>query len=355
MELQSQKLFLSAPQRGHQNEDSTERHALYPSGSIETVQQTTSTTTLGYDLNHCVNGVTAANSHDLDSHSTTLSFPQHNISSARDGLIPSAEFDFPTDFWFQGLSPSFSNILATESSPTMERAEPTPSTIYGASPYASCPLFHVLETEDKTSPTKTMASICDLLQNRKSWKRIQELSARQSSNDVRSLPTVNEQTRDALVAITHITLSKHMESACVRNMPLSFPPLETVQSLFRSCFARFARLYPIIHPKTFETAAEMEREGVTYPIFLQNIMILGAMLLSVKEGQAFASELAYLVRKGMNDVMAQDVLTTDDVWMLSSTILITASGVWSGNKVHVELAEAYRGSYTTVSAEDLCN
>lgn len=329
----------------------TASHNHDPLAGSEKAQQPSSNTTLDYISTHGNMDGQARISHVFDSHNAPLDYGQQNVLSF-DAMTPSAGFDFPTDLWFQGPSPSFSNILTTEPGPSTARPKPPSSTIYGASPYANCPLFHMIEDEGK-SVAMAMGPISSFIQNRASWRQIQETCSKQWSNDVRSIPLIDEQTRDALVAITHITLSKASESACIRTMPLTFPPLQTVQCLFRSCLTRFARLYPIIHPLTFDIVADHERDGATYPIFLQNIMILGALLLCVKEGQAFAIELAYLVRQAMHDTMTQDVLTTNDVWMLSSTILITAVGAWSGNKVHVELAEAYRGSYTTVGSETL--
>ena len=194
-----------------------------------------------------------------------------------------------------------------------------------------------------------MDPICGFLQDRSSWRQIEDASAKQSKNDIRSSPKISHQTRDALVAITHLTISKAPESNSMRGIPLTFPPLETIQCLFRACLTRYARHYPFIHPRTFEETVDKGREGLTFPIFLQNIMVLGALLLPVKEGQAFANEMGYHIRQTMHETMTQDIMTTDDIWMLSSTILITAAGAWSGNKVHVELAEAYRGLYTVVS------
>ncbi|KIV91966.1 hypothetical protein PV10_06451 [Exophiala mesophila] len=283
----------------------------------------------------------------LDLPTGSMDLSQTDLSSIFNGMTPSAGFDFPTDLWFQGSSPLSWNVLAMELSPETERSKVGPTTVYGASPYASCPLFHDLD-DGKNSSAKSMLPTCNFLQDSCSWTQIQEASVRRSKNDIRSVPAINHQVRDALVAMTHITLFKTLETASVRTVPMTFPPLETMQCLFKSCWTGFARLYPVIHPKTFDTVAERGRTGVTFPIFLQNVMILGALLLPVKEGQAFANDLGYLVRQTMHETMTQDVLTTDDVWMLSSMIIVTVAGAWSGNKVHVELAEAYRGIYTVM-------
>lgn len=284
----------------------------------------------------------------LDLSTASLGFSQPDISTILNSMTPSADFDFPADLWFHEMSPLAWNVLATESSPGTGRPKVTPATIYGTSPYASCPLFHDL-TESKSSAVKLMDPICGFLQDRSSWRQVEDASAKQSKNDIRSSPKISHQTRDALVAITHLTISKALESNSMRGIPLTFPPLETIQCLFRACLTRYARHYPFIHPRTFEETADKGREGLTFPIFLQNVMVLGALLLPVKEGQAFANEMGYHIRQIMHETMTQDIMTTDDIWMLSSTILITAAGAWSGNKVHVELAEAHRGLYTVVS------
>ena len=293
-------------------------------------------------------GLNGPNPQRLDSHDRASPFQWGDMSLTFDTMSPSGGYDFPRDLWFPGddlqsfESPGVSPLAGTE------KTQAKSSGAYYINPYVNSPFVHRLDS--KGTPMR-LKSICNFLKNQESWKQIAEVSAR-SEGDKRVWPKVHDQTRDALVAMTHIILSKALEQEPLRRMTLSFPPLETIQCLFRSCFNRFVALYPIIHPSTFDVTIEDQDEGLAFPIFLQSIMIMGALVLPVQEARSFAMELALLTRRAMHDAVVKDALITDDVWMLSSTILITAFGAWSGNKKLTELAEGYRGSYTVVGSNE---
>ncbi|KAK5195059.1 hypothetical protein LTR99_002702 [Exophiala xenobiotica] len=284
----------------------------------------------------------------LDLNGNSFDVPPSDVYLGFEGINALADFEFPADLWLQDPSPAdVSNSPQTHFMPKEGPERPTRhSEPFGTNTHANSPLFHLLDKNAAISLKINL--ICDFLNDEQCWMQICDASEKAWKNEKQPEPVINHHVRDSLVAITYFILSGRPEQVLPRTLSFRFPCVETIQCLFNSCFSRFLRMYPFVHPTSFSKHTQITQASITYPLFLQNIMIMGALLLPNKEARAFAIELAYITRRAMHDTVVRDELTTDDVWMLSATILITAFGAFSGNKKHTEIAEGYRGSYTVM-------
>jgi len=284
----------------------------------------------------------------LDLNSNLYNIPPGDVYLGLDGMNALTDYEFPVDLWFNDLSPTdVFNLPQTNPLPEkVPEGSAKTSEPFGVNTYANSPLFHLLDKN--TAKSLEINLICDFLNDEECWKQVRDVSEKTRKNEMRIQPVIHHQIRDILLAITYFNLSGRPEQVLPRTLSFRFPCLETIQCLFDSCFSKFLRMYPFIHPTSFMQSMQPSRASITYPLFLQTIMIMGALLLPNKEARAFAIELGYITRRAMHDTVVRDELTTDDVWLLSATLVITAFGAWSGNKKHIEIAEGYRGSYTVV-------
>lgn len=257
------------------------------------------------------------------------------------------ESDFlPSFLWLSEDTDLPSMVPGTQSfhrsmEDTSQDAMATKNTI---NPYANYPYVH----QPKQGPIVRVSLICDFLHDTTSWKRICELK---QERHVRTTfnPVIAHGIRDTISARMHAMLSKALENDTLREIPHLFPPLETLQSLFHVYWTTFGTIYPIVHPSTFSEAIWASNQAYAdIGLFLSTLMVLGSLMVPTQEARLFAVEMAFLIRNMINETMTRDENQLNDKWTVSAAILITVFSSWSGNKRHAELAEAFRGAFTTV-------
>ncbi|OQV02193.1 Fungal specific transcription factor domain-containing protein [Cladophialophora immunda] len=198
--------------------------------------------------------------------------------------------------------------------------------------------------DPKGNPLRTSV-ICDFLQSRQAWAKVDEFG---QSRKNRTNITIPEEVRDSIMATIHIVLAKVLDKDQMGKIPTTFPPLRTVQVIFETYLSRLAGFYPITHPGTFSHNHTMQYSGPGMQLQLLSTFVSGALMIPVTEVQTFATDLASIVLQVLYEIFLRDANQTKDIYLTSTAILITAFGIWSGNKRQMELAEALRSSYTTM-------
>jgi hypothetical protein len=213
------------------------------------------------------------------------------------------------------------------------------------SPYDNYPMLHKPSGQGKAL---RISLIYDFLRDPKSWDDIAEIGLAADNGHSSMIPIISESIRDTIMASVHFVLAKALDKESLGQIPYTFPSLDVVRSFFASYFSRFAPFYPIVHPSAFDINSSRHYNGSGMQLQMLTVLIIGALFTPVSDGQGFAVDLAAIIHQVLHDILLKDAWQTGDVWLTSTSILITAFGMWSGNRLQVELAEALRGSYTTV-------
>ncbi|OAL35150.1 hypothetical protein AYO20_05627 [Fonsecaea nubica] len=210
-------------------------------------------------------------------------------------------------------------------------------------PYADWVHSHPL----KKGPTVDVIRICDFLHDSKSWAQINTLEGRPGLK--RTLgPVVADGLRDTVSSRIHVMVSKALDQDLVRKIPHLFPPLQTVQGILAEYHRNLALLYPMVHPTTFLESTWGEDEAYSdIGLFFSTLMVLGCVTIPLAEARSFAIQLAFLIRNMINETMTRDENQINDIWTMSTALLVTVFSAWCGNKRHAELAEAFRGTFST--------
>ncbi|KIW84768.1 hypothetical protein Z517_00156 [Fonsecaea pedrosoi CBS 271.37] len=198
--------------------------------------------------------------------------------------------------------------------------------------------------DPKGNPLRTSV-ICEFLQSKQAWAKVDEFG--QSHENNASVP-IPEEARDSIMATIHIVLAKVLDKDQMGRIPTTFPPLRTVQTIFDAYLSRLAVFYPITHPGTLNQDHAMPYNGPGMQLQLLSTFVSGALMIPVPEVQTFATDLASIILQVLYEIFLRDANQTKDIYLTSTAILITAFGIWSGNKRQMELAEALRSSYTTM-------
>ncbi|OQV03645.1 Fungal specific transcription factor domain-containing protein [Cladophialophora immunda] len=210
-------------------------------------------------------------------------------------------------------------------------------------PYADWVHSHPL----KKGPTVEVIRICDFLHDSKSWAQIHTFDGRSSLRQTLG-PVVADGLRDTVSSRIHVMVSKALDQDLVRKIPHLFPPLQTVQAIFAECHRNLALLYPMVHPSTFFESTWAKDEAYSdIGLFFSTLMALGCLTIPVPEARSFAIQLAFLIRNMINETMTRDENQINDIWTMSTALLVTVLSAWCGNKRHAELAEAFRGTFST--------
>jgi hypothetical protein len=199
--------------------------------------------------------------------------------------------------------------------------------------------------DPRGNPLRTSV-ICDFLQSRQAWAKVDEFG---QSRNIDTNITIPEEVRDSIMATIHIVLAKVLDKDQMGKIPTTFPPLRTVQVIFDTYLSRLALFYPITHPSTLNHNHTMHYSGPGMQLQLLSTFVSGALMIPVTEVQTFATDLASIILQVLYEIFLRDANQTTDIYLTSTAILITAFGIWSGNKRQMELAEALRSSYTTVT------
>jgi hypothetical protein len=202
--------------------------------------------------------------------------------------------------------------------------------------------------DEKGNPLRTSV-ICDFLKSQETWDKIKGLEESINKKVASPIPTIAEPLRDAIMATVHVVLAKVLRQEKMGRIPATFPPLQTVQTVFGAYFCRLADFYPILHSSVLEIDSRSQYNGAGRQLQLLSIFVSGALLIPVPQVQTFSIDLASIILQVLYDICLRDANQTRDIWLATSSVLITVFGIWSGNKRQMELAEALRGSYTTVS------
>jgi hypothetical protein len=213
------------------------------------------------------------------------------------------------------------------------------------SPYDNYPMLHKPNRQGKAL---RISLIYDFLRDPKSWEDIAEIGFAADNGHFSMIPIVSESIRDTIMASVHFVLAKALDKESLGQIPYTFPSLNVVRSFFASYFSRFAPFYPIVHPSAFDINSSRHYNGSEMQLQMLTVLIIGALFTPVSDGQDFAVDLAAIIHQVLHEILLKDARQTGDVWLTSTSILITAFGMWSGNRLQMELAEALRGSYTTV-------
>ncbi|KIY02065.1 uncharacterized protein Z520_02203 [Fonsecaea multimorphosa CBS 102226] len=198
---------------------------------------------------------------------------------------------------------------------------------------------------DPTGNPLRTSVICDFLQSRQAWAKVDDFGQSQKNKTSIAIP---EEVRDSIMATIHIVLAKVLDKDQMGKIPTTFPPLRTVQVIFDTYLSRLALFYPITHPGTFKHNHTMHYNGPGMQLQLLSTFVSGALMIPVTEVQTFATDLASIILQVLYEIFLRDASQTKDMYLTSTAILITAFGIWSGNKRQMELAEALRSSYTTM-------
>ncbi|OAP60537.1 hypothetical protein AYL99_05539 [Fonsecaea erecta] len=210
-------------------------------------------------------------------------------------------------------------------------------------PYADWVHSHPL----KKGPTVEVIRICDFLHDSQSWAKINTLEGRPGLKQTMG-PVVADGLRDTVSSRIHVMVSKALDQDLVRKIPHLFPPLRTVQAIFSEYHRNLASLYPMVHPSTFFESTWGEDEAYSdIGLFFSTLMSLGCLTIPVQEARSFAIQLAFLIRNMINETMTRDENQINDIWTMSTALLVTVFSAWCGNKRHAELAEAFRGTFST--------
>lgn len=213
------------------------------------------------------------------------------------------------------------------------------------SPYDNYPMLH--KPNGQYKPLQ-ISLIYDFLRDPKSWELISEISLAPDKGHSSIIPIVSESMRDAIMASVHFVLAKALDKELMGQIPHTFPSLGVVKSFFAAYLSCFAPFYPIVHPSAFDINSSRHYNGPGMQLQMLTVLIIGALFIPVSDGQNFAVDLATIIHQVLHEILLKDVRQTRDIWLTSTSILITAFGMWSGNRLQMELAEALRGSYTTV-------
>lgn len=248
-------------------------------------------------------------------------------------------------FWFPDESPFGETFQGQANSQAVGNGnQEATSTDNTMDPYANWPHVHQV----KKGPIVQVIQICDFLHDAKSWNQINLLERTISRNKLLA-PRIVDGIRDTVSARIHVMVSKALEQDLVRKIPHLFPPLETVQALFEEYQRKFGLLYPMVHPSTFSESTWAGDEPYSdIGLLFSAIITLGSVGVPVQESRLFAVQLAFLIRNMINETMTRDENQINDVWTMSTSLLITVFSAWCGNKRHAELAEAFRGTFSTV-------
>ncbi|KIW89555.1 uncharacterized protein Z519_09711 [Cladophialophora bantiana CBS 173.52] len=161
-------------------------------------------------------------------------------------------------------------------------------------------------------------------------------------------PVVADGLRDTVSSRIHVTVSKALDQDLVRKIPHLFPPLQTVQAIFAEYHRNLALQYPMVHPSTFfESTWEEDEAYSDIGLFFSTLMTFGCLTIPVQEARSFAIQLAFLIRNMINETMTRDENQINDIWTMSTALRVTVLSAWCGNERHAELAEAFRGTFST--------
>ena len=225
----------------------------------------------------------------------------------------------------------------------------TKSNAVGAvNPYANCPFVYSF----RPGPVIKVPKLIRFLQDQAIWKRLNNaISSDGLSESI--LPRVVEPVRDAIAAKIYTMLSKLIEKDTTRRIPHLFPPLKTIQCLLDTGHNTYCSLYRVVHPTAFaESSWDSDEPYADSGLFFTSLMALGCLLAPVEEARLFSAELSYLVRHNIVESAALDEAHLIDKWVITAWIMGMLYSAWSGIKRHMELAEAYQGTYSAVSSED---
>lgn len=219
-----------------------------------------------------------------------------------------------------------------------------------SSPYAQSPFIYSF----RAGPVIKIPKLIQFLQSQAIWKRLN--FAFSSNEPPESTPSrIVEPVRDAIVAKIYTMLSKLIEKDTSRKIPHLFPPLKTIQHLLDTSRKTLCPFYQVVHPTAWvESSWDSDEPYADSGLFFTSLMALGCMLAPVEEARSFSVELAYLVRYNIVENAALDEAHLIDKWVITAWIMNVVYNAWSGNKRHMELAEAYQGTFSAVcSANDM--
>jgi hypothetical protein len=203
------------------------------------------------------------------------------------------------------------------------------------------------QPDKRGNPLRTSV-IFQLIKHPEMWSKVDAVERSMDKSYINGAPKVSEALRDAIMATVHVILARVLDNERMGTIPSTFPPLQTVKIIFNAFFNRMAVFYPVIHPTAFEINSSAQYKGTRIQLQLLSMFASGALLTPVPEVQTFAVNLASIINQVLYDIFLRDANQTQDLWLTCTSVLITTFGIWSGNKRQMELAEALRGSYTTV-------
>ncbi|KIW38761.1 uncharacterized protein PV06_09706 [Exophiala oligosperma] len=211
-----------------------------------------------------------------------------------------------------------------------------------SSPYAQSPFIYSF----RAGPVIKIPKLIQFLQSQAIWKRLN--FAFSSNEPPESTPSrIVEPVRDAIVAKIYTMLSKLIEKDTSRKIPHLFPPLKTIQHLLDTSRKTLCPFYQVVHPTAWvESSWDSDEPYADSGLFFTSLMALGCMLAPVEEARSFSVELAYLVRYNIVENAALDEAHLIDKWVITAWIMNVVYNAWSGNKRHMELAEAYQGTFS---------
>ncbi|OCT47067.1 hypothetical protein CLCR_02286 [Cladophialophora carrionii] len=174
--------------------------------------------------------------------------------------------------------------------------------------------------DPRGNPLRTSV-ICDFLQNKQAWAKVDEFGQSRNNHSVITIP---EEVRDSIMATIHIVLAKVLDKDQMGKIPTTFPPLRTVQVIFDTYLSRLALFYPITHPGTLNQNHTMQYNGPGMQLQLLSTFVSGALMIPVTEVQTFATDLASIILQVLYEIFLRDANQTKDMYLTSTAILITA-------------------------------
>ena len=215
-------------------------------------------------------------------------------------------------------------------------------------PYANCPFVYSF----RAGPVITVSRLIQFLQDQAIWQRLNNIVPSDELSD--STPSrIVEPVRDAIAAKIYTMLSKLIEKDTTRIIPHLFPPLKTIQYLLDIGHKACCPFYQVVHPTAFaESSWDSDEPYADSGLFFTSLMALGCLLAPVEETRSFSAELSYLVRHNIVENAALDEAHLIDKWVITAWIIGMVYSAWSGIKRHMELAEAYQGTFSAVCSEE---
>lgn len=215
-------------------------------------------------------------------------------------------------------------------------------------PYANSPFLYSF----RAGPVIKVPKLIRFLQDQAIWKRVNiTISSDESSESTLSM--IVEPVRDSIAAKIYTMLSRLIEKDSTRKIPHLFPPSKTIQYLLDTGQRTCCPFYQVVHPTAFaESSWDNDEPYADSGLFFTSLMALGCLLTPVEEARAFSAELAYLVRHNIVENAALDEAHLIDKWVVTAWIMNVVYSAWSGIKRHMELAEAYHGTFSAVCSEE---